>query len=34
MAFEAALAAGVQTNTLARTTEDCRHGIEQFLKKC
>jgi len=32
MAFEAALAAGVQTNTLARTTEDCRRGIEAFLK--
>jgi methylglutaconyl-CoA hydratase len=33
MAFEAALSAGVQTNALARTTEDCRRGIEQFLKK-
>jgi methylglutaconyl-CoA hydratase len=33
MAFEAALAAGVQTNALARTTEDCRRGIEQFLKR-
>lgn len=34
MAFEAALAAGVQTNALARTTEDCRRGIEKFLKRC
>jgi len=33
MAFEAALSAGVQTNALARLTEDCRRGIEQFLKK-
>jgi methylglutaconyl-CoA hydratase len=33
MTFEAALSAGVQTNTLARTTEDCRRGIEKFLKK-
>jgi methylglutaconyl-CoA hydratase len=31
--FEAALNAGVQTNALARLTEDCRRGIEQFLKK-
>ena len=34
MAFEAALGAGVQINALARTTEDCRSGIEQFLKRC
>ncbi|HUJ20800.1 MAG TPA: enoyl-CoA hydratase/isomerase family protein [Bryobacteraceae bacterium] len=32
-AFEAALAAGVQTNALARLTEDCKRGIEEFLKK-
>ncbi len=33
MAFDAALSAGVQINALARTTEDCRRGIQQFLKK-
>ena len=33
ISFEAALAAGVQTNTLARLTDDYRRGIEQFLKK-
>jgi methylglutaconyl-CoA hydratase len=33
VAFDAALGAGVQTNALARLTEDCRRGIEQFLKK-
>jgi len=33
LAFEAALSAGVETNALARLTEDCRRGIEQFLKK-
>jgi methylglutaconyl-CoA hydratase len=33
MAFEAALSAGVNMNALARQTEDCRRGIEQFLKK-
>jgi methylglutaconyl-CoA hydratase len=31
--FEAALTAGVDTNVLARTTEDCRRGVERFLKK-
>lgn len=31
--FEAALSAGVQTNALARLTDDYRHGLEQFLKK-
>jgi methylglutaconyl-CoA hydratase len=31
--FEAALSAGVQTNTLARFTDDYRHGIDKFLKK-
>jgi methylglutaconyl-CoA hydratase len=34
MTFEAALSAGVQTNALARLTDDCRRGIEQFLKRC
>jgi methylglutaconyl-CoA hydratase len=33
MPFEAALEAGVQTNALARMTEDCRRGVEAFLKK-
>ncbi len=31
--FEAALSAGVQTNAIARLTEDYRRGIERFLKK-
>jgi methylglutaconyl-CoA hydratase len=34
LSFEAALSAGVQTNAIARLTEDCRRGIEQFLKSC
>ena len=33
MSFEAALQAGVETNALARQTEDCRKGVERFLKK-
>ena len=33
MAFEAAIEAGVQTNAIARSTEDCKRGIERFLKK-
>jgi len=33
VSFESALSAGVQINTLARLTEDCRRGIDQFLKK-
>jgi hypothetical protein len=33
MSFEAALTAGVDTNVLARMTEDCRRGVERFLKK-
>jgi hypothetical protein len=33
VAFDAALSAGVQTNALARMTEDCRSGIQRFLKK-
>jgi methylglutaconyl-CoA hydratase len=33
MSFEAALAAGVDTNAIARMTEDCRRGVERFLKK-
>ena len=33
ISFESALSAGVQINALARLTEDCRRGIDQFLKK-
>jgi methylglutaconyl-CoA hydratase len=33
MSFEAALGAGVEWNAIARQTEDCRRGIEKFLKK-
>jgi methylglutaconyl-CoA hydratase len=33
MTFEAALEAGVQLNAITRMTEDCRRGIERFLKK-
>ncbi len=33
MSFEAALEAGVQTNAIARMTEDCRRGVERFLNK-
>jgi methylglutaconyl-CoA hydratase len=33
MSFEAALQAGVETNAIARQTEDCRKGVERFLKK-
>jgi methylglutaconyl-CoA hydratase len=33
MPFEAALQAGVEVNAIARQTEDCRRGIEKFLKK-
>jgi methylglutaconyl-CoA hydratase len=33
MSFDAALEAGVQANAIARMTDDCRHGVERFLKK-
>jgi hypothetical protein len=33
MAFEEALAAGVDVNATARMTEDCRAGVAHFLKK-
>jgi methylglutaconyl-CoA hydratase len=33
MSFEAALQAGVEVNAIARQTEDCRKGVERFLKK-
>lgn len=33
MTFDTALQAGVDTNTIARLTEDCQKGITKFLKK-
>ncbi|MBZ5504020.1 MAG: enoyl-CoA hydratase/isomerase family protein [Acidobacteriia bacterium] len=33
MSFEAALQAGVEINAIARQTEDCRKGVDRFLKK-
>ena len=33
MSFEAAIEAGIQTNASARSTEDCKRGIERFLNK-
>lgn len=33
MTFDNALQAGVDTNTIARMTEDCRKGIRRFLEK-
>jgi methylglutaconyl-CoA hydratase len=33
MSFEAALQAGVEINAIARQTDDCRKGVERFLKK-
>jgi methylglutaconyl-CoA hydratase len=33
MSFESALEAGVQLNAITRMTEDCKRGIERFLKK-
>lgn len=33
MSFESAIEAGVQLNAITRMTEDCRRGVEQFLKK-
>jgi methylglutaconyl-CoA hydratase len=33
VSFEAALEAGVQINAIARQTEECRKGVEKFLKK-
>ncbi|HLG97352.1 MAG TPA: enoyl-CoA hydratase-related protein [Bryobacteraceae bacterium] len=33
MSFETALEAGVNTNAIARMTDDYRRGIEKFLKK-
>jgi len=33
VSFDAALESGVQINAIARMTEDCRKGVEKFLKK-
>jgi methylglutaconyl-CoA hydratase len=33
MSFETALQSGVDVNTIARMTEDCKQGIARFLKK-
>lgn len=33
MSFESALEAGVQLNAITRMTEDCKRGVEKFLKK-
>jgi methylglutaconyl-CoA hydratase len=33
MTFDAALGSGAEINAIARMTEDCRKGIERFLKK-
>ena len=33
MSFEAAIDAGVHINAIARGTDDCRRGVERFLKK-
>ena len=32
MRYEAALEAGVETNAIARMTEDMKRGVEKFLK--
>src|SRR5579863_1618910 len=33
MTYEAAIQAGVETNAIARMTDDMRRGVEKFLKK-
>jgi methylglutaconyl-CoA hydratase len=33
MTFETAIEAGVQLNAITRMTEDCKRGVEKFLKK-
>jgi len=33
LSFEAAIEAGIHTNALARTTEECRQGVESFLAR-
>ena len=33
MGFEAAIESGVETNAIARMTDDLKRGLEKFLKK-
>jgi len=33
MTFETAIQAGIQMNAITRMTEDCKSGVERFLKK-
>jgi hypothetical protein len=33
MSFETAIEAGAQLNAITRMTEDCKRGIERFLRK-
>lgn len=33
MTFETAIEAGIQMNAITRMTEDCKSGVERFLKK-
>jgi methylglutaconyl-CoA hydratase len=33
MTFETAIEAGIQMNAITRMTEDCKQGVERFLKK-
>ena len=33
MSFESALESGVEINAIARMTEDCRKGVERFIRK-
>ena len=33
ISYEAAIEAGIQVNAIARSTDDCKRGIERFLKK-
>jgi methylglutaconyl-CoA hydratase len=33
MTFETAIEAGIQMNAITRMTEDCKKGVERFLKK-
>ena len=33
MTFDAAIEAGIQMNAITRMTEDCKRGVERFLKK-
>ncbi len=33
MTFETAIEAGIQLNAITRMTEDCKRGVERFLKK-